>query len=426
MKYKNIMVVFIACFIAVGLICSSISTAAVPKLNELISTDSNGVKVTQINNNKISMSDDSRYVVFMTSTSLSSDDTNLSSDAYVKDRTNNATTLASVANTGLAVGNVSAVSISYTGRYISFVTSTSASSNDTGTGADVYVRDMQGASTELISHHSGLASNNANNPQISADGRFVVYVTLDTNPIKSSGLNYEIYVKDRTKQTFELLSKDINGGRSNDVNSTPAINCDGSIITFSSNATNLVPNDTNAKTDIFLVNRTGGHDIRNLTLSGNNNSYIGGLSCDGNFASFSSEATNLVLNDTNSREDGFRYNRLTDTTELISKSTSGQIGNGKTTGISLSGDGRYVVFSSASSNLVSGDTANESIFQRDTITGVTEILSVTTTGSSANYNSSSPKISVDGRYVAYVSSSTNLVSNDPDTNNDAYVSKTGY
>ncbi|HBY77298.1 MAG TPA: calcium-binding protein, partial [Cyanobacteria bacterium UBA11148] len=98
-------------------------------------------------------------------------------------------------------------------------------------------------------------------------------------------------------------------------------------------------------------------------------------------------------------------------TTRVSVATDGTQGNDLSWVSSISGDGRYVAFYSYASNLVSGDTNNSwDIFVRDLLTNTTRIVSLATDGTQGNYGSYSPSISADGRYVAFTSDASNLVS----------------
>jgi hypothetical protein len=211
------------------------------------------------------------------------------------------------------------------------------------------------------------------------------------------------------------------------------MSCDGAIIGFSSSATNLVTGDTNGKSDVFIAERVGGTRLTNITISGNDYSGVSsggissGVSCDGNYMSFYSTATNIVTGDTNSNWDVFRYSRVSGQTELVSRDSSGSIGNGRSYGASLSGDGRYIAFWSASTNLVTSDTnGTEDIFIKDLNTGITEILSQNSSGVYGKYGSFNAIMSANGKKTVYSTASSNLVAGDTDTTGDVILSQTGY
>jgi Tol biopolymer transport system component len=146
------------------------------------------------------------------------------------------------------------------------------------------------------------------------------------------------------------------------------------------------------------------------------------ISADGRFVAFASEADNLVPNDTNGKEDVFIRDRLTGTTERVSVSSAGEQGNGVSAGPSISADGRFVAFSSIATNLVPGDAnATTDVFVRDSLSGTTELVSISTAGGQGNYGSGDPSISRDGRFVAFTSEATNLVAHDGNEYRDVFV-----
>lgn len=143
------------------------------------------------------------------------------------------------------------------------------------------------------------------------------------------------------------------------------------------------------------------------------------LSYDGRFVGFFSKADNLVKNDTNGVGDVFVHDAQQNSTELVSVSSGGEIGNGESTWPTISGNGRFVVFTSRASNLVKDDR-NEAgdVFIHDRQSNTTERISVSSSGKEANGNSYTyfPSVSYDGRFIAFLSIASNLVLDD--TNND--------
>jgi Ca2+-binding RTX toxin-like protein len=142
---------------------------------------------------------------------------------------------------------------------------------------------------------------------------------------------------------------------------------------------------------------------------------------------FQSDASNIVPGDTNNRNDIFVRDTLTNTTTRVSVDSAGTQGNG--TNVfgppSISADGRFVAFSSRAFKLVPGDTNNTfDIFVRDTLTNTTTRVSFDSAGNQANNGSSRPSISADGRFVAFQSSASNLVPGDTNNTNDIFVADT--
>jgi Tol biopolymer transport system component len=154
-----------------------------------------------------------------------------------------------------------------------------------------------------------------------------------------------------------------------------AISGDGRYVAFASAATNLVPSDTNAATDVFVHDLQTGQTIRVSVASdgtpANQRSAWGyestlAISRDGRYIAFASAASNLISDDTNARDDIFLYDRLTHQTTRISIASIGTQGDDYSDEPTISGDGRFVAFSSRATNLVLGDTnSHTDIFIHD-------------------------------------------------------------
>ena len=204
----------------------------------------------------------------------------------------------------------------------------------------------------------------------------------------------------------------------------PAISSDGSIIAFISEATNLVPGDTNDAQDIFVNDLNTGITERvsvdSAGIQGDDDAFTLSLSENGSFVAFGSYATNLVAGDTNDAIDVFVYDRDTDTTERVSVSSASVQADDESFSPAISSAGRFVAFRSDATNLVANDTNNSSdIFVRDRTLGTTERISVASDATQANGDSILPAISSDGRFVAFSSEASNLVAGD--TNNLADI-----
>ncbi|MCA9421225.1 MAG: FG-GAP repeat protein [Nitrospira sp.] len=163
---------------------------------------------------------------------------------------------------------------------------------------------------------------------------------------------------------------------------------------------------------------TAGDEITRVSLSslgveGNGISESPAFSADGRYVAFSSAATNLVSGDTNGKWDVFVHDRQTGQTTRVSRSSAGIQGDHDSRdGVSLSADGRYVAFASRASNLATPNpqdiSYNDDIFIHDRVTGQTVQASVTSTGEFGNGRSGNPSISDDGQVVAFRSTSTNF------------------
>lgn len=222
-----------------------------------------------------------------------------------------------------------------------------------------------------------------------------------------------------TAPTFQRVSIASDGSQANPgFTGSPTISTDGRFVGFSSMATNLVAGDTNGVSDIFVHDRLTGITTRESVGTGGiqANATSGGasISADGRFVAFYSFATNLASGVTVSGYQIYVRDRTLGVTILASVSSGGIPGNGDSLGrLSISADGRFVAFTSSASNLVSGDTnGTADIFTRDLLSGTITRDSVASNGTEADTRSDDPSISSDGRYVAFVSSATTLAPGD--------------
>jgi Tol biopolymer transport system component len=385
-----------------------------------------------------SISADGRYVAFTSNaTNLVSGDTNGDWDIFVHDRQTGQTTRVSVA-TGGGQANLASLdpSISADGRYVAFVSAaTNLVSGDTNNFQDIFVHDRQTGQTTRVSVASDgtQANGHSYDPSISADGRYVAFASLASNLVSGDTNGaWDVFVHDR--QTGETTRVSVASDGTQAIGfffgSSPSISADGRYVAFDSWATNLVSGDTNDKPDVFVHDRQTGQTTRVSVSSdgtqANNGANYPSISADGRYVAFESSSTNLVSGDTNSVTDIFVHDRQTGQTTRVSVSSDGTQANegpgwsGKNS--SISADGRYVAFHSYADNLVSGDTNSATdIFVHDRQTGVTTRVSIASDGTQANGFSSSPSISADGRYVAFMSGATNLVSGDTNNARDVFV-----
>lgn len=386
----------------------------------------------------VSISGDGRYIAFSSEASnLVSGDTNAVIDVFVRDTVNNTTTRVSTDSNGAEGNNTShAGSISYNGRYVAFVSyATNLITGDTNGKRDVFVKDLQTGNISVSSITSGGTLSNGYNdePSISADGRHIVFSSDASNLVSglSSPYRKQIYIKDLATGAIKLLSAHANGTVANNSNYNPKISCDGGIVTYSSDATNLVDNDTNVKRDVFVQHLGGDtNSLANITLAANNDSVKPNISCNGNAITFYSAATNLIGSDTNGVKDVFLYNRVNVSTSIVSVASNGTQGNGEVDErvLGISGNGRFITFGSYASNLDAADNNSSNtpdLFIRDTKNNVTELVSYKLGGGSAGLAWDSG-LSEDGSKVTYLSSSAYVVANDNNFATDVFTANTGF
>jgi Tol biopolymer transport system component len=342
--------------------------------------------------------------------------------------------------------------------------------------------------TEQIDVSSaGLQSNSGIETEIamSANGRYVAFSTFATNLVPDNQIFnlQDIYIRDRIAGSTEVVSLNSNGVQSNGISIEPSVSADGRFVAFTSDATNLVPGDTNQCfynlldesflpgdcPDVFVRDRVTGVTERVSVGSngqeGNDISSVPVISGDGRYVFFISRASNFYPGDgpasgelfMHDRQTGtterilkpaahgdytitpdaryiaylgtgnggyavFVYDRQTGTNELVSVPLPGKGLDGQSTSPAISADGRYVAFSSYATVLVSGDTNRKAdVFVRDRVARTTERVSLSSLGAQANGDShsfpfpNSVAMSADGRFVGFSSSASNLVPGDTNT-----------
>ena len=265
---------------------------------------------------------------------------------------------------------------------------------------------------------------------LSGDGRYAAFESDASNLVPGdTNKSRDIFVRDTqtgTTTRADVASDGTQANTSTDIYGTASAAISGGrYVAFWSWATNLVPGDTNGYPDVFVHDMQTGTTSRVSVASngtqanGASDSEAAALSSDGRYVAFESDASNLVSGDTNNAGDIDVYDTQTGTTSRVSVASNGTQANSYSTWPAISGNGRYVAFESAASNLVPGDTnkAND-IFVHDMQTGTTVRVSVASNGTRATpgqpygYGSEFPVISDDGRYIGFTSESTNLVSGD--------------
>jgi Tol biopolymer transport system component len=237
----------------------------------------------------------------------------------------------------------------------------------------------------------------------------------------------DVFVHDRDTAATERVSVANADIQANNDSFSPAISSNGRYVAFQSDATNLVLIDTNNKSDIFVRDRTTRITERVSVDSdgnqANGDSISPAISSDGRFVAFSSEASNLVAGDANNKADIFLHDRQNNKTELIVGPAGFNIGAGTIiVAPAIGPDGGFLGFRSNADDLVPGDTNNSFdtfLVDRDTL--IAERLSVSSSEVEGNSDSSRPAISTNNRYVAFSSIATNLVSQDTNGSEDVFV-----
>lgn len=317
-------------------------------------------------------------------------------------------------------------SLSADGRFVAFTSAASnmAPSPDTTRRRDVFVRDQQTGVTSRVSVSSTgelAASGYSESPSISADGRYVAFVSNAPNLVPSDTNNtVDVFVHDREAGLTRRVNVSSAGAQANRGAFYTSISADGRYVVFDSSASNLVPGDTNEVSDIFVHDLQSGATSRVSVSSAGAQASSGSgkasISGDGRFVVFASGASDLVPSDTNVAEDVFMHDRQSGVTTRVSVSSTGGQANRYSREASISPDGRYVGFESLASNLVADDTNGTlDVFLHDLQTSETTRVSISSTGTEGNSYSFKPAISGGGRYVAFTSVATNFVAGETNT-----------
>lgn len=328
------------------------------------------------------------------------------------------------------------------GRYIAFSSDgRNLWPGDTNFARDVFVHDVTTGRIELVSISSTgeLGNDTSINPVLSDDGRFVAFQSYANNFAEvDNNLYPDIYVHDRETGTTEIVSVDSNGQLADGGALYLDISSDGRYVAFSSLADGLVAGDTNLQQDVFVHDRqTGETDIVSVSTDGrfgNNDSRIPSISDDGRFVSFESTATNLVPQDTNAASDIFVSDRELGITRRVTTTSNGvEALSGGTPHApgsffaSLSPDGRFVAFQSDAPNLMPGDDAARDfdVFVHDLLTGATIVGAYGLDGAAPDFGGGTPQLGRDGRLISFSSRSTNLVPEGNNEWNDIFVHDRG-
>lgn len=318
--------------------------------------------------------------------------------------------------------------ISADGRYAVFVSlahNLAPGQTDLDFNADVFLHDRTTGTNRLVSHAAGSpdtpGDRGSEQPDISADGRFVAFVSAARNLVPGAadagGDTRNVYLWDRETGQTTLVSRRADGGEGGDGSSLdPSLSADGNVVVFTSQATDLIPGLDLADSgeNVYLYERASGtvslvsRSAASASRSGNHPSFGATVSADGRIVAYLSGATDLVAgqNDTNEGTDVFLFDRLTGATALASHAAGSALttADGSSQGPSLSADGRYVAFESLGSDLVSGVFDFNSIpdaYFYDRLLGTVSLVSFAEGPRDTARGGFRPEISEDGGTVLY-------------------------
>ena len=443
-----------------------------------------GAGTHQTSNNVVSA--DGRYVAFPSSAdNLVPGDTNGQFDVFVKDRVTGRVTRASVSSSGeqgvdgtyprgadsqstpaAPQRTVTSLSISADGRYVAFLSYDTNlvpgdtngrpgnSSNPSGGGEDAFVHDMRTGRTTRVSVTSsgkqgtrratgsptayasdGCCAGTA----ISADGRYVAFTSFWEDLVPGDTNNYpDVFVHDMRTGETTRVSGDTGGGYDQQYGAVyPFMSGDGRYVGFAGLAVAPYCCSEQVFVDDVRTKRTGLASFTRSHSIPNGPSGWGSISGDGRYVAYESNASDIVSGDDNNLLDAFRADLRNRTVIRVSVDSQGRqqtapqgsdsTGVGNLTPSSdplpnISGDGRFVAFTSPASNLVPNDTNGAvDVFVHDTLTGRTVRASVSTGGQQGNANSVEGVLSGNGSVAVFSSLATNLVSDDNNGYSDVFV-----
>ncbi|HSK77934.1 MAG TPA: hypothetical protein VLQ45_15895 [Thermoanaerobaculia bacterium] len=326
-------------------------------------------------------------------------------------------------------GSLTAVALSADGRYAAF-SSTAANlvpgQQDSNLWNDIFLYDRLAGTTTLVSHAAEspalTATRGSDQPALSADGRFVAFVSSAWDLVPGVGapdaFGYHVYLWDRetgevTAVTRRAGTEEGAGGHSRD----PVLSADGSYLAFVSSAPDLIPGQVQGSSgdNVFLYERATGtlrlvsHSAASATRAGEGSAQTPSLSADGRFVAYGSTATDLVAGQTDANgefADLFLYDRQTGANVLVSHAAGSALttSNAASQSPRLSADGQLVVFESLGTNLVSGvdDNGVSDVFLYDRLLGTVTLLSLPSLSAGYEAGGREPRISGDGRTVAFL------------------------
>jgi Tol biopolymer transport system component len=377
----------------------------------------------------LTMSRHGRYVAFDSpATDLVRRDTNGEQDVFVRDRAAGTTRRVSVSSSGRQgdAGSHEAA-ISGRGRYVVF---TSGASNlvrgDTNHASDVFVRDLRrGTTTRVSVGRRGVQATGASYaPSISANGRYVVFGSGASNLVRRDRNHSEdVFIRDlRTKRTSRV-SVPVRGRQFAGPSALGVVSDNGRYVAFIADPHHRDGFDVYLRDRRTKKTRWVSQGLGGELINGITGQIA--ISGNGRYVGYCSDASNIVAGDTNEQWDAFVWNRRTATTRRVNLGAEGEQANGFSDQLSLSTTGRYVGFASEASNLVPDDNRVTDAFVRDLRTGLTRMLSIARgeQGDGPSGPDYAPQVALsdDGHHAAFVSEASNLVLDDTNGAPDVFA-----
>jgi uncharacterized repeat protein (TIGR01451 family) len=390
----------------------------------------------------ISLSSDANIVAFESfNTNWWADQTDINFvDIFIRDRTTDQTRKISVSPSGSPADQRSFdPKVSADGRYVSFISyATNLVPHDTNRhdyvddGLDVFLYDrMTGILQRVTLDWEGEQIDANNVGFISPNAAYVVFVSPGDEVVQgdiNSRRKSALYKRNLQTGAIERISKGVSGEFPNATVVGPAASYDGRYIVYVADATNLVAGDTNGQRDVFLYDSvTQQTELISKPVSGGQSNGLSSravISADGRYIAFHSFATNLVPGDTNGQADIFVYDRLSGQLEIVSQSSSEVLSNGESKEPGICGNGRYVIFTSEATNLVSiPHNGQRQVYVRDRQLGETYLATVNTGGGMSNGRGHRGTLSADCKMVGISTEASDMIPNDTNGARDLFVGR---
>ncbi|MBI1854012.1 MAG: IPT/TIG domain-containing protein [Planctomycetes bacterium] len=374
-----------------------VSANALAQPTTRVSVDSNGVEGNGLSDSP-TISADGRFVAFTSlASNLAPGDGDTSDDSFVHDRQTGATTLITLGPTGDHIRGYGAY-ISANGRFVAFVAALPNVPPNPLLCTHALIRDLQAETTEIatVASDGSLANSDARGDNgstisLSADGRFVAFCSTATNLVAGGIRGQQVYLRDRTAGVTSLVSRSLSGSGADRPCTAPSVSDDGRFVSFESDSNNIVPNDVSSSLDVFVADMSTG-SVRAVTSDSpgvpyNQNGRHACISGNGRFVAFTSLSPNLVPGDTNRQPDVFVQDLQTGETTRVDVDSNGAqaLGTSFQTFPTPSEDGSIVAFWSSAWDLVSDDTnGTGDLFVHDRRDGTTTRVSLTSSGGQAS------------------------------------------
>jgi Tol biopolymer transport system component len=353
-------------------------------------------------------------------------------DVFLRDRRTGTTIRISVAHDtgGDSDGDSDFATISDDGRFIAYSSEAGdLVANDGNAFKDVFVYDRDTGATTRISTASGGGDVDGDShlPSISGDGRFIAFGSGATNLVAGgANSNGDIYVFDQWLGTTTKVTERHDGSLTETNSWRPVISADGSCVVFVGGDTELVPGDTNGVPDVFVSDLDTGTiervSVHSSGAQGTARCGAASVSADCTVIAFQSQAEDLVNDDDNGFSDIFVRDRTAATTTRVSVSTNGQQGNEGSWQATVSHDGRFVAFTTDADTLVDDAVVGpDYVLSHDRLTGITRRHSQLFEGPAGDSYSRRPSVTADGRHIIFESDASNFIDDDTNLAQDVYI-----